>query len=233
MKYWFIAIFALTLPIAAAASPATSPPAEDFEHGVSKAWTTEGLGPQPDAGTIETPQEGSGNHFLRISTDGSFYSIGIDSPFDPAQYPRLSWRWRIDRMPTHADIANRGGDDAAARLYVVFKDAPPANGKVLHKLEYVWDTSHPVGSIIPDPYAPDTTKAIVLESGNARLAQWVREEVDLVSDYQRAFGARPGWVKTIAFASDSNETHSASASDFDDLQISAARAPSSADKSKP
>ena len=222
MRYLVIAIFGLSMLAAAAATSAPTPLGEDFEHGVPQGWTTEGLGPQKDRGRVENDQEAGGNHFLRISTDGSFYSFGIDSPFDPERYPILSWRWRVDVMPKGANIASRETDDCAARLYVVFRDADAADHKPHRKLEYVWDGTQPVGTIIPDPYAPETIKAIVLESGAARVGQWVRERVDLVKDYQRAFGGKAGWVKTIAFASDSNETRTATTSDFDDLQINAA-----------
>jgi hypothetical protein len=217
MRRCVVAILAIVLAAALAASAAQSPVREDFEHGVPPGWATEGLGPQPDKGRVEDEQETGGNHFLRISTDGSFCSFGIDTPFDPEQYPVLTWRWRVDRMPQRADISTRSGDDAAARLFVVFRDA--ADPSIKRKLEYVWDTTHAAGSIIPDPYSPDTMKAIVLESGSEKLGQWVPEKVNLVSDYQRAFGTKPGRVKTIAFGSNSEETHTATEADFDDLQI--------------
>jgi hypothetical protein len=218
MKYCLV-IFTLAVALGAAPadSRAQSPVGEHFEHGVPHGWATEGLGPQPDKGRVEDDQETGGNHFLRISTDGSFYSFGIDTPFDPEQYPVLTWRWRVERMPQRADISTRSGDDAAARLFVVFRDA--ADPSIKRKLDYVWDTTHAPGTIIPDPYSPDTMKAVVLESGSAKLGQWIPEKVNLVSDYQRAFGTKPGRVKTIAFASNSEETHSATVADFDDLQI--------------
>jgi len=225
MKHFTFALLFLVLAAPSVARPDSSPVEEDFEHGVSSQWTTEGLGPQKDQGMVEAMAEPGGNHFLRISTDGSFYSLGIDSPFDPEKYPVLSWRWRVERMPERADIASRSGDDAGARLFVVFrapKDSPRASDR---KLEYVWDTTHPAGTILPDPYAPEDQKAIVLESGSAKRGQWVREQVNLLDDYKRAFGEKPGWVKTIAFASDSNETRSKTISDFDDLQINPSAAP--------
>jgi Protein of unknown function (DUF3047) len=217
MRYCVVAILAISLAAAPAASPAQSPVGEDFEHGVPHGWATEGLGPQPDKGRVEDAQETGGNHFLRIATDGSFYSFGIETPFDPEQYPILTWRWRVDRMPQRADISTRSGDDAAARLFVVFRDG--GDPLIKRKLEYVWDTTHAAGAIVPDPYSPDTVKAIVLETGSAKLGQWVPEKVNLVTDYQRAFGTKPARVKTIAFASNSQETHSATVADFDDLQI--------------
>ncbi|MGO9605314.1 MAG: DUF3047 domain-containing protein [Candidatus Binataceae bacterium] len=222
MKYRTAILICAVSLLAAAAVSATSPPSEDFEHGMTPGWTTQGLGPQPDQGTAGIEQEAGGNHFLRISTNGSFYSIGIDTAFEANQYPILSWRWRIDRVPEGADISQRNADDAAARVFVVFRNSSAGDPSGVRKIVYVWDTTHPVGTVIPEPYSPSTVKAIVLESGSSKLRQWVRERVNLVDDYERAFGSKPGLVKTIAFASDSNETSTSTSTDFDDLQVSAA-----------
>ncbi|HKM99569.1 MAG TPA: DUF3047 domain-containing protein [Candidatus Binataceae bacterium] len=222
MKYRTAVFICAVSLLAAAAASATSQPSEDFEHGMAPGWTTQGLGPQPDQGVAGIEQESGGNHFLRISTNGSFYSIGIDAPFNANQYPILSWRWRVDRLPEGADVPQRNGDDAVARVFVIFRNSSAEDPSSVRKIEYVWDTTHPAGTVIPEPYSPATVKAIVQESGSSKVGQWVRERVNLVSDYQRAFGSKPELVKTIAFASDSSETRTSTSTDFDDLQVSAA-----------
>jgi|SRR5262249_31894653 len=222
MKLSNLLVLPLAMLLFGAAAPTPTPPTEDFEHGMPPLWTTEGLGPAQDRGTVETKQESGGNHFLRISTDGSFYSIGIDAPYNPEQFPILAWRWRIDRLPTGADISEQSTDDAEARLYVVFDGEAPNGRAEQRRIEYVWDTTHPVGSIIPDPYAPNLIKAIVLESGSEHVGQWVRERVNLVADFERAFGGKPGRVHSIACATDSDETHGSTSADFDDLQVNQA-----------
>jgi Protein of unknown function (DUF3047) len=214
-------MFALAATAIAAALAGASPPiSTDFENGIPPGWKPAGMGPQKDRGKAQAAQDPGGNHFLRISTDGSFYSIGINTPFNPVQFPIVSWRWRVASLPKNADIAKKSGDDAAARLFVTFSDRNLLHPFHRRALVYVWDSRHPVGSIIANPYAPDTEKAIVLESGPSRVGQWVPERVNLLSDYRKAFGGNPPEVKGIVCATDSDQTHSPTVADFDDLQVS-------------
>jgi hypothetical protein len=216
----FILAVALTVVWAALAG-ASGPVHTDFENGIPPGWTPAGLGPQKDNGHAQTLRGPGGNHFLRISTDGTFYSIGITSPFDPQKFPVVSWRWRVARLPAAADISKKTGDDAAARLFVTFANHDSSHGRHRRALIYVWDAKYPVGTIIASPYFPRTQKAIVLESGPAQVGQWVAERVNLVSDYRRAFGGNPPEVERIACASDSDQTHTPTTADFDDLQVRA------------
>jgi Protein of unknown function (DUF3047) len=216
----FILAIALTILWAALAG-ASGPIGADFEKGIPPGWKPAGMGPEQDRGTVQAVQGPGGNHFLRISTDGSFYSIGIDTAFSPRQFPILSWRWRIAGLPEAADISKKNADDAAARLFVTFANHQLRPGSQRRALVYVWDSKHPVGTIIASPFFPSTEKAIVLESGPSRVGQWVPERVNLVNDYRRAFGGVPPAVKSIVCASDSDQTHTPTTADFDDLQVAA------------
>jgi Protein of unknown function (DUF3047) len=213
-------ILAIALTVASAAlAGAAGPIGADFENGIPPGWKAAGMGPVQDRGEARAVKDVNGNHFLRISTDGSFYSIGIDTAFSPRQFPILSWRWRIAGLPRGADISKKNADDAAARLFVTF-----SNGESHSKsraLVYVWDAKFPVGTIVASPFFPGTQKAIVLESGPSRIGKWVRERVNLVNDYRKAFGATPVAVKSIVCASDSDQTKTATSADFDDLQVAA------------
>ncbi len=213
-----ILAIALTV-VSAALVGASGPIGTDFEKGIPPGWKAAGMGPEQDRGQARAVQGVGGNHFLRISTDGSFYSIGIDTAFSPQQFPNLSWRWRIARLPKGADISKKNADDAAARLFVTFSNGDPRSKSPA--LVYVWDAKYPVGTIIPSPFFPKSEKAIVLESGPARIGRWVRERVNLVNDYRRAFGGTPGAVKSIVCATDSDQTKTPTSADFDDLQVTA------------
>jgi Protein of unknown function (DUF3047) len=215
-------ILAIALTIVSATLAAASGPlGTDFEKGIPPGWKSAGMGPEQDRGQAQTVQGVGGNHFLRISTDGSFYSIGIDTAFSPQQFPILSWRWRVAGLPKGADISKKNADDAAARLFVTFSNADPRPKSRSRALIYVWDTKYPVGTIVASPFFPRTEKAIVLESGPARIGRWVPERVNLVNDYRRAFGGSPPAVKSIVCATDSDQTKTPTSADFDDLQVTA------------
>lgn len=193
---------------------------ENFEDGLAGRWKVVKLGEDEGTGSVRIESGSDGTHFIRVSSVGSFYGLGSDEQFDPASYSEMSWRWRVAKFPDNADIKRKSGDDAAARLYVVFDDRSLFHPFATSALVYVWDKQYPVGGIIPNPYAPEQEKAIVLESGGSEPDQWRLEQVNLTLDYERAFHRRPGPVKGIVFASDSDNTHSVSASDLTDLTIS-------------
>jgi hypothetical protein len=200
---------------------ASGPIGTDFENGIPPGWKTAGMGPKQDRGKAQTVQGAGGNHFLRISTDGTFYSIGIDTAFNPRQFPILSWRWRVAALPKGADISKKNADDAAARLFVTFSNEDPRSKSRGRALVYVWDSKYPVGTIVASPFFPGSEKAIVLESGPARIGKWVPERVNVVNDYRRAFGGTPPAVESIVCATDSDQTRRATTADFDDLQVTA------------
>ncbi len=182
-------------------------------------WRSTTLGTGSHNGSASILADPDGNHFLSIATANGFYAMGPETDFDPTSFPSLSWRWRVHQFPSGANIEKKSGDDAAARLYIVFSSRSFFHPLSTHALVYVWDTTHPVGAILKSPYAPEHERIIVQESGPAKLGGWVKETADLARDYKKAFGKSPDKVSAIAFASDSDNTHSATLGDFDDLIV--------------
>ena len=48
-----------------------------------------------------------------------------DARFRVRDYPRLEWSWRVDRLPSDADIKTKAGDDVGASLFLIFGRNPP------------------------------------------------------------------------------------------------------------
>jgi hypothetical protein len=191
---------------------------EDFERGLGSDWQKTVLTGSTKAGGAEVLSDADGNHFLRLSSADNFYAIGLRRHIDAGHGLRLSWRWRVHQLPVHSDIALKNGDDAAARIYLVFSHRTLRHPLGTQALVYVWDNSHPVGTLLPNPYAPEHEKVIVAHSGPAQ-PKWVRGEADVARDYAKAFGERPGLVTAVILAGDSDNTHSSTVADFDDLNI--------------
>lgn len=196
---------------------------ESFAEGLAGRWRVVRLGNGTGAGSARVARDGvDAAHSIQVETAGSFYGVAMTSDFDPGAYSYMSWLWRVTKLPQGADIASKRADDAAARLYVIFGARSLLHPFATTALVYVWDARYPVGSVMPNPYAPDREKAIVLESGPARLGQWMPERVNLAADYARAFSRPPGLVKALMFAGDSDNTNSATASYLTNLTISGA-----------
>ncbi len=159
----------------------------------------------------------------------------------PAERPLLSWQWRVDRVVGRADLAQRDGDDFAARVYV-FYDMPVESlafgdrvkallaraiwGERLPTaaLCYVWDNRHAPGTSAWNPYT-DRVRTVVLRSGSP--GAWAQERRDLEADFRSAFGAQwPGPVPRltgIAIGNDTDQTGETVTAWFGDFTLAARR----------
>ena len=159
----------------------------------------------------------------------------------PAERPILAWRWKVDRVLERADLAEKSGDDFAARVYVFF-DVPvetlPVGARVKAFLArtvwgeklptaaicYVWDNRHAPGTSAWNPYT-DRVRMVVLRSGSP--GTWAAEARDLEADFRAAFGAQ--WTKPvprvtgIAAGNDTDQTGETVTAWFGDFTLGARR----------
>lgn len=157
---------------------------------------------------------------------------------DPRQTPRLTWRWRVDDLVAAADLSRRSGDDFPARVYVLFdlpaealsmaERAKRSMAKLIYgeappyaALCYVWDNRHRVGSSVWSAYT-ERVRVIVVQSGAAKLGQWLDEERNLPADYRQAFGTEPPRIVGVVVAADTDNTGATTQAYFGDIQLHAA-----------
>lgn len=193
---------------------------ENFERGLTERWVERGFPSIANRNRFSLASEHDGNHYLKVESARSSSAKGVHLTFSPRQCPYVSWRWKVSAVIEAADIARKEGDDAAAKLYVVF--AGPSWWNPLDKriLVYLWDNVSPVGSVRPNAWLPDKERMIVLESGTKKVGQWASEQVNLFADFTRAFpGEVPRSVEGLAFLADTDNTQSQVSSGFDDLMI--------------
>lgn len=160
----------------------------------------------------------NGNSFVKIKSQGGNTSIGIRTGFNAMEYPRLSWKWRVHKLPRGAVENVRKRSDSAAGVYVIFHGVLKLN-KII---KYVWSTSLQKGVVTESPFNPNV-KIVVLKSGNEGnlLGQWVDEVVNVKSDYEKLFQSKPPIVEAVAILSDADNTESTAEADYDDFWISA------------
>ena len=152
---------------------------------------------------------------------------------------RLSWRWKIDRTLAKGRLGFKEGDDFAARVYVSF-DVPLESLTFADRTKmriarliygpdlpaaticYVWDNHMPIGTNVWNPYT-DRMRMVVLESGNARVGEWVEESRDVEADFRAAFGA--SWkgptpaITGVAVSADTDQTQESVNAWFGDLRL--------------
>lgn len=193
---------------------------ENFETGLSERWVERGFPSIGRKNRFSIVLEPAGNHYLKVESARSYSGMGVYLAFSSIECPWMSWRWKVDNMVERANITRKDGDDAAAKLYVVFDGPSFWNPLDKRILVYVWDNVAPVGTVMPNAWLPDSERMIVLESGKAKIGQWVEEQVNLFKDFRRAFpGEEPSKVEAVAFLADTDNTQSQVTAGFDDLAI--------------
>jgi hypothetical protein len=172
---------------------------------------------------------------VRADADASASGLSVRLDAAPDQWPRLAWRWKVERGIVNGDLTRRSGDDYPARVYVAFRYQPSrvsaferaryglmrlAYGEYPPHaaLNYVWDAHAPVGTVLPNAYEP-RVKMIVVESGTSHHGQWRGYERDIVADYRAAFGEDPPPISGVGLMSDSDDTGERAIAYYGDLAL--------------
>lgn len=172
---------------------------------------------------------------VRADAAASVSALSRNVRVNPAAFPVLKWRWKVANVLNTSDIRRKEGDDYPARVYVMF-DYPLAKlpfaertklrlARALHDpdlpaatLCYVWDSKAPAGTVVPSSYT-NLMRMIVVESGAARVNQWLSVERDVAADFKAAFGDEAPAVSAIAIATDTDNTGETATAFYGDISF--------------
>jgi len=183
---------------------------EDFEKGLTKRWEPvkfEGL-------TEYSVRKDDGNAVLQARAASSASGLGTKAEFALKPNTTFTWRWKIDKTPPGASDDTKKTFDHTVRLFVAFKTSlgPPRT------INYVWANKTAAGKTFQHP-SSSRARFIVLESGDTKAGQWIKESRDLYADWKSLFGDEPPNVVSIGLMTDSDGTDSTVTGWYDDLQI--------------
>ncbi len=181
----------------------------------------------------------NGSRVLKVEADGSYGNLVHALRTPSSEKTTLSWRWRVDKLVEEADLKVKSGEDSAAKLCVFFAFdgaklpfgertklalAQSVSGQEVptETLCYVWDNKLPVDTGLASPFTK-RIRFLVLETGTARLGQWVSHKRNVGADYQRMFGDESGGkypeITGVAVSADADNTHGRSLSYFGDVSL--------------
>jgi hypothetical protein len=159
-----------------------------------------------------------GRMALHLRSARASFALHRDIVVDLAEFPFLTWSWKVTQLPGAGDVRDAARDDEAAQVYVIFPrwPSPRTSSDVLG---YVWDTRAPVGTRLTHPRAPNV-RIVVVESGRANLDRWQRQQRNVADDYAVAFGRPAPRVGKVAIMVDSNDTRGEAEALIGDLAFS-------------
>jgi hypothetical protein len=185
--------------------------------------------------TVYTILKDGERHYLKAESNASASAIVYKDSFKVNDYPHVKWRWKVNNIYVKGNARIKPGDDYPMRVYVMFEYDPGKAGMfekmkyVLAKklygeyppqssLSYVWASKEEPESILVSPYT-DRAMMVLLQKGAKNVGTWQDQEVNIVDDYQRAFGSKLPLRARIAIMNDSDNTGESSTSYMEYLEV--------------
>lgn len=185
----------------------------DFSTGIPSSWQHHSFAGVTKYESVEVE---TGRRALRATAVNSASALGIRLQIRPESRPIVRWRWRVDRLPSGGDESTKAGDDAAARVLLVFHESVfPSRVKTIC---YLWASTLRQGGTRNSVYSTNV-KLIAVESGGNELNRWKTEERNYAADYERLFGERPDALLGLSIMTDSDNTHSTAVAYYDFIEL--------------
>jgi hypothetical protein len=183
----------------------------DFSAGLGRDGVPPGWEVNEKAGKADYSVVKEGNiHALRLRSAGTSFSLQKPVDVDPRQFPVLSWKWKVTKLPYGGDVRKADADDQAAQLFIAF-----ANSNVI---SYIWDTNAPQG-LVEGTWVPPflAIKTVVVRSGHDNEGKWLTETRNAYVDYRHLFGEEPPKIAGLRLQINSQHTDSSGESYFADV----------------
>ena len=165
--------------------------------------------------------------------------LAVHADFDPHQFSKLSWRWKVAQGIPTANTAEQSKEDAPVRLMVAFAGdtsklsfkertaataAKSISGQALPyaMLMYVWGGKVAVDSITVSSRST-RIRMLAVAADEQGIGHWQSYTRNLVEDFKRAFGEEPGNVTSIQVMTDTDNTNADAQAYYGDITIGPAR----------
>lgn len=168
--------------------------------------------------TSYRPVEEDGMPVLHALSRGSASGLFRRMEVDLTRTPVLHWRWRVAHTLGDIDETTKGGDDYAARVYVIDESVLFWRTRALN---YVWTSVKPPGAAWPNAYAGEHAQMLAIRSGDERRGVWVEESRDVRADFRMLFGKDVQQIDGIAIMTDTDDTHGTAEAWYGDIWFAA------------
>jgi hypothetical protein len=83
---------------------------------------------------------------------------------------------------------------------------------------YIWENQAPVGTIIPNTRT-GRIQMLVAESGPKNLGHWGTYQRNIVEDYEKVFGEKPGRLIAVGVLTDTDNTEETIEAWYGDIRL--------------
>ncbi len=135
--------------------------------------------------------------------------------FNVYDYPLVQWRWKVENVYQKGDATIKSGDDYPIRIYIIFRFDPeksPIIDRVKYEavrlvygdyppdssLNYIWSSKEHPEKILTSTYT-DKAQMVLMDKGDTDVGKWVTHEINILEDYQEAFGHEPPTIASLPY----------------------------------
>jgi len=163
-------------------------------------WPTHSFDGETDYARVEVDGRSALHALARDTASALYYAEAVDL----RETPYIEWRWRIDELPdTEASERQPGGDDFAARVYVIKEGL--FGRLTAQTINYVWSREQPVGTTWPGPFTERSVRRAVA-TGRERAGEWVTHRRNVRRDWREIFGEDIETIDGVAIMTDADNT---------------------------
>jgi Protein of unknown function (DUF3047) len=179
--------------------------------------------------------DAAGLTVIEARADQSASGLAKTLDIDPAAMPWIHWRWQVPRLLDSADNTQRDAEDSPVRVIVTFEGdmnkldieeralaarVKAITGQVMPyaTLMYIWENKAKLNDVIESPHT-SRVKMIVAETGNARSGSWLEYERNIVRDFEKAFGEKPGRILSLGIMTDTDNTGETTTAFYGDIRF--------------
>lgn len=148
--------------------------------------------------------EQDGRSVLLAESSGSASGMGRKIKIDLTKTPYVNWSWKVERGLPTLDETSRGGDDYAARLYVV-----KSGGALIwntRALNYVWSGSQSRETTWPNAFKPKNAIMHAVRGSSDATGEWKQEKRNVREDFKKIFGKDIKSIDAVAIMTDTDNS---------------------------
>jgi len=148
-----------------------------------------------------------------VSDSDSSFGIKKETKVNAAEYPFLSWKWKVAKLPKGGDVRKSDTDDQAIQIYIFFKSTGWPAKLNTPAIGYIWDNEAPKDAVVTSPQPlSGKVRYIVLRNKSDELNKWYEEKRNISEDYKKLFpdieGGKLREIEGISFYVNSQHTKS-------------------------
>ena len=170
---------------------------------------------------------------IEIKSDDSGSMLVKKVGLEAKKYKYINFEFNVSNIIENADLKEKSGDDASARVYIFYQYEKEKAGffEKLYRnyskneydgnsIVYMWGNNEKKGDVMENPFS-DKFIQIIVESGTENVGKYMKFKQNVYDDFKKHFKYDPPeTISSIAIMTDTDNTGAKATGHFKDIFFS-------------